>query len=105
MGKVGPAITDKEFTITNKEFMKYVECYETGRILSKMFDSAYYIRYQVNENQFSKDYHERFIKIKELAEQMLEELRIMYDSYDKERDKYSHIYNRAYESMNSERKI
>lgn len=53
-----------------------------------MFDSAYYIRYQVNENQFSKDYHERLIKIKELAEQMLEELRIMYDWYDKERDKY-----------------
>lgn len=46
------------------------------------------IRYQVNENQFSKDYHERLIKIKELAEQMLEELRIMYDWYDKERDKY-----------------
>ena len=46
------------------------------------------IRYQVNENQFSKDYHERFIKIKELAEQMLEELRIMCDWYDKERDKY-----------------
>lgn len=46
------------------------------------------IRCQVNENQFSKDYHERLIKIKELAEQMLEELRIMYDWYDKERDKY-----------------
>lgn len=41
------------------------------------------IRYQVNENQFNKDYHERLIKVKELAEQMLEELRIMYDSYDK----------------------
>lgn len=49
------------------------------------------IRYQVNENQFSKDYHERLIKIKELAEQMLEELRIMYDWYDKERDKYLDI--------------
>ena len=49
------------------------------------------IRYQVNENQFSKDYHERLIKIKELSEQMLEELRIMYDSYDKERDKYLDI--------------
>lgn len=63
------------------------------------------IRYQVNENQFSKDYHERLIKIKELAEQMLEELRIMYDSYDKERDKYWDIYNKAYEGMSLERKI
>lgn len=63
------------------------------------------IRYQVNENQFSKDYHERLIKIKELDEQMLEELRIMYDSYDKERDKYWDIYNKAYESMSLERKI
>lgn len=48
MGKVGPAITDKEFTITNKKFMKFAECYGTGRIFSKMFDSAYYIRYQVS---------------------------------------------------------
>jgi len=63
------------------------------------------IRYQVNENQFSKDYHERLIKIKELSEQMLEELRIMYDSYDKERDKYWDKYNKAYESMSLERKI
>lgn len=62
------------------------------------------IRYQVNENQFSKDYHERLIKIKELSEQMLEELRIMYDSYDKERDKYWDKYNKAYESMSLERK-
>lgn len=45
------------------------------------------------------------LKSKELAEQMLEELRIMYDSYDKERDKYLDIYNKAYESMSLERKI